>query len=88
MPIHHRGEVLAGLAQAAQRTGRAEETTQHLDRIIELLPNTPYEARARKWKENPKLAASTTIACMTCHDAGKLEARRAALNSAPPARPQ
>jgi tetratricopeptide (TPR) repeat protein len=88
MPIHHRGEVLAGLAQAAQRTGRAAETTQHLDRIIELLPNTPYEARARKWKENPKLAGSTTIACMTCHDAGKLEARRAVLNSAPPTRLQ
>ena len=87
MPVHHRGEVLAGLAFAAQRTGRTEETAQHLDRILAMLPNTPYEARARKWKENPELAGRTTIACMTCHEDGKLETRRRVLNSAPPSTP-
>jgi hypothetical protein len=81
LPVHHRGELLAGLAMTAQRMGKKEELAQHLDRIIAVLPNTPYEARARKWKENPELASRTTIACMTCHDAGKLEARRVALTT-------
>lgn len=83
MPVHHKGEVLAGLAQSAQRSGRTEEVAQYLDRIITLLPNTPYEARAKKWKESADIAGRTTIACMTCHDAGKLESRRAALPAQP-----
>lgn len=84
MPLHIRGELFAGLALTAQRTGRSQEASQHLDQLIETLPNTPYAARAKKWKENPKLAATTSITCLTCHDSGKLEARRHALNSQPP----
>jgi tetratricopeptide (TPR) repeat protein len=80
MPLHIKGELLAGLAQMAQRSGRVEEASQYVDRILTLLPNTPYEARARKWKENPGLASRTSLVCMTCHDAGKLEAQRAALS--------
>jgi hypothetical protein len=49
--------------------------------MLMLLPNSPYEARAKKWKENPELSARSSIVCMTCHDAGKLEARKAALAS-------
>jgi hypothetical protein len=83
LPIHHRGEVLSGLAQSAQRSGRKEETAQYLDNIIAMLPNTPYEARARKWKESPEMASRTTIACLTCHDSGKLATTRAALAAQP-----
>src|SRR5688572_15161648 len=47
LPLHHKGEVLSGLTQTAQRTGRTEETNAGLDRMLALLPDTTYAARAR-----------------------------------------
>lgn len=81
LPLHLRGELLAGLAASAMRTGRTEEATKHLDKILAVLSDTPYESVARKWKENPKAAADTSITCMTCHEEGRLAARLNALNS-------
>jgi tetratricopeptide (TPR) repeat protein len=73
LPVHNRGELLAGLALTAQRTGRAEESRHFLDEIARLLPGTPYETRAKKW------TGAGTVACMTCHEEGRLAARTAAL---------
>lgn len=72
LPVHLRGEALSGLTQAAQRTGRKEETAQYIDKMLAVLAGTPYEPMARKWKANPESAANTSLACMTCHDAGRL----------------
>lgn len=83
MPLHHKGELLAGMAQSAQRTGRSAEATEYLDRIISSLPDTPYESRARKWKQDPQLAGRTNLVCVTCHDDGRLEPRLAALAAQP-----
>lgn len=80
LPVHLRGELLAGLAASAQRTGRTEEATRHLDKIIAVLGNTPYEPVAKQWKANPKAAANNSLACLTCHDDGRLAARLATLN--------
>jgi tetratricopeptide (TPR) repeat protein len=79
LPVHIKGELLAGLAETAQRTGRAEESRRYVDEILRVLPGTPYEARARKWKEHPELAARTSLACQTCHEPGRLAAQQAAL---------
>ncbi|HEY7544870.1 MAG TPA: hypothetical protein VID27_08310 [Blastocatellia bacterium] len=79
LPVHIRGELLAGLAQSAQRTGRAEEMGQYLDKILEVLRGTPYEPAAKELKKNP--AGDTSVTCMTCHDAGRLSARLSALNA-------
>lgn len=79
-PTHFKGEVLAGLAQSSQRTGRTEELAQYLDKILELLQDTPYEAVARQWKTSPASASGSKIACMTCHDQGRLKARLSVLN--------
>jgi tetratricopeptide (TPR) repeat protein len=81
LPVHLRGELLGGLAASAMRTGRDEEAMRHLDKILAVLPNTPYEPVAKKWKENPKSAADTSITCMTCHDSGRLTARLGSLKS-------
>ena len=81
MPVHFKGEVLGGLAQSAIRTGRKEEANQYLDKILAVLSNTPYEPVAKRWKADPKSAENSTIACMTCHDGGRLSARLTALNS-------
>ena len=81
LPVHLRGEVLAGLAQSAQRTGHAEESAQLVDKMVALMANTPYESMAKKWKANPQVAANTSLMCMNCHDAGRLSARSAYLSN-------
>ena len=80
LPVHLRGEVLAGVAQSAQRTGRTEEAAQAVDKILAVLRDTPYEPMAKKWKANPQAAANTSMLCMSCHDAGRLASRVTALN--------
>jgi tetratricopeptide (TPR) repeat protein len=75
LPVHMRGELLAGLAQSSQRTGRADESAQFLDRMLELLKNTPYERAAQRWKDDPQAAAISSIACKSCHAPGRLAAR-------------
>jgi hypothetical protein len=79
LPVHHRGEVLGGLVQSAQRTGRTEEMTQHLDRMLALMKGTPYEATAQQWKANPASAATTRVTCKACHNPGRLAPTLASL---------
>lgn len=79
-PVHMRGELLGGLAQSAQRTGHTQETEQYLDKILAVLPNTPYEPIAKQWKANPKAAMVSSVTCLTCHEGGRLSARLASLN--------
>lgn len=79
LPVHHRGEVLGGLVQSAQRTGRTEEMMQHLDRMLTLMKGTPYEATAQQWKDNPASAATTRVTCKACHNPGRLSSTLAAL---------
>jgi len=79
MPLHIKGELLAGLTVSAQRTGRMEEAAKYLDKMLTVLAGTPYEARARRWKEEPSVMGRTTLVCQSCHEPGRLEARKAAL---------
>ncbi len=79
LPLHLRGELLAGLAQSAQRTGRTRELAEYLDRILALAPDSAYARVAKSWKENPEAAVGTRITCLSCHAPGRLAARRAAL---------
>jgi cytochrome c peroxidase len=78
--VHLRGELLAGIAQSAQRTGRTEEAAQHLDRLLTSLAGTPYESEAKRWQADPSVAANGTITCKTCHNPGRLSARLRTLN--------
>ena len=82
MPVHFKGEVLAGLTQSAQRTGRTEEAAQFLDKMLTVLANTPYEATAKQWKADPASSATTNLTCKNCHNPGRLSNRLAALNKA------
>lgn len=79
LPVHHRGEVLGGLVQSAQRTGRTEEMMQHLDRMLTLMKGTTYEATAQQWRDNPASAASTNVTCKACHNPGRLSSTLASL---------
>ena len=80
LPLHHKGEVLAGLTQSAQRTGRSEEAAQYLDKMLTVLVDTQYEPMARQWKSDPASAATTNLTCKNCHSAGRLANRVDALN--------
>ena len=79
LPVHHRGEVLGGLVQSAQRTGRTQEMTEYLDRMLTLLQGTQYEATAQQWKANPASAATTRVTCKACHNPGRLSSQLATL---------
>lgn len=71
LPVHFRGEILAGLAQAEQRLGETSQTA--LNELIATLPDSVYAKRAQTWKEKPEVAAKTALACQTCHDPGRLD---------------
>ncbi len=77
LPLHHKGEILSGLAQTADRTGRTDEAAADIERILTLLPDTPYATRAKQWKDDPSGRAKNKLACQTCHGAGTLVARLA-----------
>lgn len=79
LPVHFKGEVLAGLTQSAQRTGRQDEAAQHLDKMLTLLLNTPYLETAQRWKADPASAATTRLTCKNCHNPGRLASRLKAL---------
>jgi hypothetical protein len=79
LPLHIRGELLAGLVQSAQRTGRDKEFNEYLDKMIAVLSDTAYGRVAQQWKNDPQAAAGTNISCKSCHAPGRLSARIAAL---------
>ena len=81
MPVHFKGEVLAGLTQSAQRTGRAEESAKYLEKMLVVLQGTSYEETAQKWKADPASAATTNLTCKNCHSPGRLSARLKALEA-------
>jgi hypothetical protein len=80
MPLHFKGEVLAGLAQSAHRTGRKDDEAKYIDLMLTVLQGTQYEATAKEWKADPAAAAKSNLTCKTCHGPGRLSARLAALN--------
>jgi tetratricopeptide (TPR) repeat protein len=79
LPLHMRGELLAGLAQSAQRTGRDKELAEYLDKILAVAPESAYARVARQWKDDPKAVTDKRLTCLTCHAPGRLAARQAAL---------
>jgi hypothetical protein len=79
MPLHFKGELLAGMAQSAQRTGRSVESAEFVDKILTLLPKTPFEETAQQWKADPASAATTNLTCKNCHSPGRLVVKLAAL---------
>jgi hypothetical protein len=79
LPLHIKGELLAGLAQSAERTGRKEERDQYLEKITKTLPDTGYDKIAKQWIADPASASTTNISCKSCHSEGRLEDRIARL---------
>lgn len=70
MPVHHQGEVLGGLAQAALRLGEKDAAKALLEELIATLPDSPYVPFAKKALAT--MDSKAKVACLTCHDAGRL----------------
>ena len=83
LPTHLKGELLAGLAQSAYSTGRIREVEGYLDRMIQLLPHTPYIPQAQEWKRNLAVPPKRGIVCRTCHEPGTLSLRLFTLGKQP-----
>jgi tetratricopeptide (TPR) repeat protein len=81
IPVHFRGEILAGLTMAAQRLGEKDKAAAMTRELIEKLPGTPYAVFARRWLDKPESMAKTKLNCATCHDAGRLAAVQARLKT-------
>lgn len=73
-PTHFRGEIMAGLAQAAQRLGEEENAKKLTAEVVAALPNTPYAVFGKRWLDKPETMAKSKITCSSCHDAGRLQA--------------
>ena len=65
LPLHHKGELLAGLTQSAQPTGRSEQAAQYLDKMLTVLVDTQYEAMATQWKSDPRVPRRPTSRART-----------------------
>jgi hypothetical protein len=65
LSVHSRGELLAGLAESYARLGDMTKARVYLERMVNDLPDTPYQARARAWLEDG--AESGQLTCLTCH---------------------
>jgi tetratricopeptide (TPR) repeat protein len=73
MPVHFRGETLAGLAETNLKLGNMEQARVYLKRISATLPNTSYAKTAELWLAHPEsVDANEQIVCGTCHEAGRL----------------
>ena len=60
---HARGELLGGLAEGWLKLGRPDKARGYLERIVEEIPGTRYQARARLEDG----AGSAPLTCLTCH---------------------
>jgi len=81
MPVHFQGELLSGMAQSAQRTGRSAESAEFVERMLTVLKDTPFERTARQWKADPASAATSNLTCKNCHSPGRLSAKLKALEA-------
>jgi|HubBroStandDraft_4_1064222.scaffolds.fasta_scaffold01045_6 tetratricopeptide (TPR) repeat protein len=66
LPVHARGELLGGLAEAWNGLGDMEKSRGYLKRITEELPDTPYGRRAKEALASAKSGALGTT-CLGCH---------------------
>ncbi len=63
---HPRGELLLGIADAANRLGDKEKAKRFYQRAVESLPDTVYARNAKEWLETGKLAPQKA-GCLGCH---------------------
>jgi hypothetical protein len=75
LPLHLKGETLAGIAEAEFRTGNRETAQAYLKKIVTMLPETGYARTAEKWLTSPdSVTRADRLTCQSCHEQGRLSA--------------
>ena len=78
LPLHIKGELLAGVAETEFRVGDRARATDLLHQIVKELPDTGYARNAALWLESPeKITRDTKLVCQSCHEPGRLSAWQA-----------
>ncbi len=73
MPLHHQGEVLAGVAESEFRLGNRERADVFMKRIVQTMSGTAYARRAETWLSDPDAVnLRSKLVCQSCHEAGRL----------------
>jgi tetratricopeptide (TPR) repeat protein len=67
LPMHTRGELLGGLAEAWNGLGNTEKSRGYLQRMMEELPNTPYSRQAKDLLSTAPKSAALGTTCLGCH---------------------
>lgn len=78
LPLHIKGELLAGVAETEFRVGDRARANEALNEIIKEMPDTAYAKSAAAWLEAPeKVTRDTKLVCQSCHEPGRLAAWQA-----------
>jgi hypothetical protein len=78
MPLHIKGELLAGVAETEFRAGDRTRATEVLKQIVTEMPDTAYARNAALWLAAPdKVTRDTKLVCQSCHEPGRLSAWQA-----------
>jgi hypothetical protein len=78
LPLHIKGELLAGVAETEFRVGDRTRASEVLNQIVKEMPGTAYAKTAATWLESPdKVTRDSKLVCQSCHDAGRLGAWQA-----------
>jgi tetratricopeptide (TPR) repeat protein len=73
LPLHIKGELLAGVAETEFRAGDRARATAALEQILKDMPGTPYANAAASWLSAPeKVTKDTKLVCQSCHEPGRL----------------
>jgi tetratricopeptide (TPR) repeat protein len=67
LPIHSRGELLGGLAEAWNGLGDKEKSKAYLQRMVVELPNTAYSNQANEILSAPSRTGALGTTCLGCH---------------------
>jgi len=65
LTVRERGELLASLADAYDRSGDPDKSRQFLERIVKELPDTEYARRAEAWMKDPSYPVEKRT-CIDC----------------------
>jgi hypothetical protein len=82
LPPHMRGELWSLIAFASDRLGDKPDRDHYVDEMLTKLAGSPYEARAKRWKNQPSLTNEVDNMCITCHEPGRLAAVQSRNNAA------
>jgi hypothetical protein len=78
LPLHIKGELLAGVAETEFRVGDRAKATEALARIVKEMPDTPYAKSAATWLAAPNsVTRDTKLVCQSCHEPGRFSAWQA-----------